>query len=115
MPFKVLALAHAPDADPKKHRSAIDTGLYRLHTVVVRTQAEALEVCRDFVEMKAIDSVLLCPGFTHRDVAEIAEAVGRGVGVSVARGDGPSSRVTKAARECAGYAGARARGQLRRS
>jgi len=107
MPFKVLAVAHAPDAEPEEHRSTIDTGLYQLHTVVVRTQAEALEICRDFVEMKAIDSVLLCPGFTHQEVAEIAEAVGHDVGVAVARGDGPSSRVTKAARARAGYAGAR--------
>jgi hypothetical protein len=107
MPFKVLALAHAPDGDPEVHRSSIDTGLYQLHTVVVRTQAEALEICREFGEMKAIDSVLLCPGFTHREVAEIAEAVGHEVGVSVGRGDGPSSRATKAARERAGYPGAR--------
>jgi hypothetical protein len=107
MPFKVLALAHAPDADHEKHRSAIDTGLYQLFTVVVKTQAEAVAVCRDFVEMRAIDSVLLCPGFTHSDVAEIAEAVGPGVGVSVARGDGPSGRVAKAARERAAYPGPR--------
>ena len=103
MPFKVLALAHAPDADHETHRSAIDTGLYQLFTVVVKTQREAMEVCRDFVDRKAIDSVLLCPGFTHRDVAQIAYAVGPDVGVSVARGDGPSSRVAKAARERAGY------------
>jgi len=103
MAFKVLFLAHAPDADKDKHRSVIDTGMYRLFTVVVRNQAEALEVCRHFVEKEAIDSVLLCPGFTHRDVAEIAQ-VGRGkVAVSVARGDGPSSKVSLAARKREGY------------
>jgi hypothetical protein len=37
---------------------------------------------------------MLCPGFTHKDIAEIAEAVGPNVSVTVARGDGPSSRVT---------------------
>ncbi|MFB0557119.1 MAG: hypothetical protein ACETVW_04620 [Dehalococcoidia bacterium] len=29
--------------------------------------------------------MLLCPGFTHRDVAGMAEAVGENVGVAVAR------------------------------
>lgn len=105
MPFRVLVLAHAPDADQKTHRSAIDTGKYQLFTVVVKTQAEAVNVCREYVEGKAIDSVLLCPGFTHRDVAQIADAVGPSVGVSVARGDGPSGRVAKEARQRAGYPG----------
>jgi hypothetical protein len=103
MAFKALSLAHAPDADKEQHRSAIDTGMYQLFTVVVKNQAEAVAVCRDFVERRAIDSVLLCPGFTHRDVAEIVDAVGPNVAVCVARGDGPSSRVSRAALERAGY------------
>lgn len=103
MPFKALFLAHAPDANKEKHRSVIDTGKYQLFTVVVRDQAEALEVCKDFVEKASIDSVLLCPGFTDKDVAEIAEAVGEKVGVSVARGDGPSNKVSLAAMEREGY------------
>ena len=37
---------------------------------------------------------LALPGFTHRDVAEIAAAVGENVSAAVARGDGPSSRVS---------------------
>ena len=103
MAFKTLFLAHAPDANKDKHRSAIETGKYQLFTVVVRNQAEAIEVCKDFVEKEAIDSVLLCPGFTHSDVAEIAEVVGNKVAVSVARGDGPSSKVSLAARKREGY------------
>jgi len=103
MAFKALFLAHAPDANKDEHRSAIETGKYRLFTVVVRNQAEAVEVCKEFVENEAIDSVLLCPGFTHRDVAEIAEAAGNEVAVSVARGDGPSSKVSLAARKREGY------------
>jgi hypothetical protein len=107
MAFRVLFLAHAPDADKKKHRSAIDTGMYQLFTVVVRNQAEAIEICRDFVEKKNIDSVLLCPGFTHSDVAEVVVAVGGNAAVSVARGDGPSGRVSLAARKREGYLGKR--------
>ncbi len=103
MAFKALFLAHAPDAVKEKHRSMIDTGKYRLFTVVVRNQAEALEVCQEFVEKESIDAVLLCPGFTHRDVAEIAETVGERVGVVVARGDGPSNRISLAAMERDGY------------
>jgi stage V sporulation protein SpoVS len=103
MAFKALSLAHAPDADPATHRSVIDTGMYQLFTVVVKDQAQAIAVCREFVEEKAIDSVLLCPGFTHRDVAGIAEVVGEDVGVSVARGDGRSSRIALAAMKRAGY------------
>jgi len=109
MPFKVLFLAHAPDADPARHRGVIDTGMYRLFSVVVREQQEALEVCRAFVRDERIDAVLLCPGFTHRDVAQIAAAAGEEVGVFVARGDGPSNRVTLEARRRAGYHTARAR------
>jgi len=41
-----------------------------------------------------IDSILLCPGFTHTDVAKIREAVGENVAISVARGDGPSNRIS---------------------
>jgi hypothetical protein len=99
MAFKTLFLAHAPDADKEKHRSVIDTGMYRLFCVVVQNQEEALQVCRDLVDEEGIDSVLLCPGFTHRDVSDIATAVGGNVAVSVARGDGPSSRVALEARK----------------
>jgi hypothetical protein len=103
MAFKVLLLVHAPDADKEKHRSVIDTGMYRLFSVVVKDQEEALEVCSDFVKRENIDSILLCPGFTHNDVAEIARSAGNNVAVSVARGDGPSSRVSLEARKREGY------------
>ncbi len=94
MAFKTLFIAHTPDADPDKHRVVLETGKYKLTTVFVRNQAQALKVCRDMVEGEGIHSVLLCPGFAHKDIAEIAEAVGPSVAVSVARGDGPGSRVT---------------------
>jgi hypothetical protein len=103
MAFKVLFLAHAPDADKEQHRCAIATGMYQLFSVVVRNQAQSVEVCREFVEKEHVDSILLCPGFTHSDVSEIVRAVGDEVAVSVARGDGPSSRVASAARKREGY------------
>jgi len=101
--FKVLFLAHAPDADGQRDRSVIDTGMYQLFSVVVEDQAEALGVCGDYVTRESIDSVVLCPGFTHNDVAEIARLAGRDVAVSVARGDGPSGSASREARKRAGY------------
>ncbi len=94
MAFKTLFIAHTPDADPDKHRVVLETGKYKLTTVLVRNQAQAIELCRNMAKDEGIDSIVLCPGFTHKDIAEIAEAVGPNVSVTVARGDGPSSRVT---------------------
>ena len=94
MAFRVVFLAHAPDADAERHRCVIDTGKYKLFVVVAKNQREAVEVCRKLVRDEGIHAVLLCPGFTHRDVAEIAKTVGENVGVFVARGDGPSHRIS---------------------
>ena len=96
--FKVCFLAHARDAEPSKHRSIIETETYKLHSVVVRNQKEAVEVSMKMVKEEGVQSILLCPGFTHKDVAEIQDAVKGKAGVSVARGDGPSSRITRKAR-----------------
>lgn len=109
MPFTSLFIARAPDADARVHRAVVDTGLYKLFAVVARDQATALEVCREMVAREGVQSVLLCPGHTHRDVADIAEAVGDQVSVTVARGDGPSGRVAAKAMEDAGWFGAHSR------
>jgi hypothetical protein len=94
MAFKTLFIAHAPDADKDKHRSAIVTGKYKLFCVVVKDQKESLTVAKEFVVKEKIDSILLCPGFTHKNVAEIAQAAGKNVSVCVARGDSPSNRAS---------------------
>ena len=98
MSFNVLFIAHAPDADKHKHRSEIDTGKYHLFSIVVRNQAEAIDIAREIVDDQNIDTILLCPGFTHSDVAEIYNALDGRVGVAVARGDGPSNRISARAR-----------------
>jgi len=96
MAFKVLFLAHAPDGDGEKYKCVIETPkYYKLFVVVVRNQKQAIEVCKKAVKEEGVKSILLCPGFTHRDIAEISEAVGKDVGIFVARGDGPSNRITK--------------------
>jgi hypothetical protein len=93
MAFKTLFIAHTPDAEPDKHRCVLETGKYKLTTVLVRNQAQALEAVRQAAK-DGLHSVLLCPGFSHKDIAEIAELAGPQVGVTVARGDPPGSRAT---------------------
>jgi hypothetical protein len=103
MPFKTLFLAHAPDADKNKHRCAIETSIYHLYSVVVKDQKEALEISREFLREKNIESIILCPGFTHNDAAEIYKALENKVSVSVARGDGPSGKLAAEAMKRAGW------------
>lgn len=103
MPFVTLFIAHAPDADPEKHRAVVDTGLYKLFAVVARNQQQGVEVVKHMVAEEGVQSVLLCPGHTHKDVAEVAAAAGDQVSVSVARGDGPGSHIAIAAMEKAGW------------
>ena len=88
-----------------KHRSEIDTGKCHLLSVVVRDQTEAIDVAREIVDDQSIDTILLCPGFTHSDVTEIVDVLGGRVGVAVARGDRPSSRISAQARRREGYGG----------
>ena len=101
MSFNVLCLAHSPDADPQQHHSQIDTGQYTLFTVIVKNQVQALEAAQSMAEKHQLDSILLCPGFTHSDVAQIFEALDGKVGVCVARGDGPSNKISAHARQLA--------------
>jgi len=103
MPFITLFLAHAPDADPEKHLAVVDTGMYRLFAVVARDQAQGLEVCKRMVAEEGVHSIVLCPGHSNEDVGAIAQAVGKDVGVTVARGDAASGRIAAKAMEEAGW------------
>ncbi len=103
MAFKALFIAHAPDAELEKHRCVIKTPSYNLFVEVVKNQEQAIEACKKFVEEEGVHSILLCPGFKHRDVAEISEAVGENVGVFVARGDGQSNKASMKAMKEEGW------------
>jgi len=103
MTFNTLFLAHTPDADPEKHKCLIETSMYKFHAVLVKDQHQALEVSKKYVEEKDIHSILLCPGFTHKDIGELSQAVGPNVSICVARGDGPSGRVAAEAMKKAGW------------
>jgi len=93
MAFTAAFIAHAPDADPDKTKALIETPKYRLFVVVVRDQEQAMETAKALVADEGVQSILLCPGFTNRDVAGLQDAVGDDVGVCVARGDAPSGRI----------------------
>jgi hypothetical protein len=103
MPFTAAFIAHSPDADPATHRSVVATGLYTIHTVVVRDQAQSLAVAKELVEEHGVQSLLLCPGHSNEDVGQIAAAVGESISVSVARGDPRGGRVAAQAMEAAGW------------
>jgi stalled ribosome rescue protein Dom34 len=93
MKFKTAFISKSPDADPERHRSLIETEKMKLFVVVVKSAQQAAEVARKLVTEENLHSVLLCPGFAHKEVAEMQEACGPNVSVSVARGDGPGNRV----------------------
>jgi hypothetical protein len=93
MAFRVAFLAHAPDADPEKHRAVIDTGKYVLYVTIVKNQEEALAEAKRLVGEEGVTSILLCPGFSNKDIAELDEVTGDACGISVSRGDPASSRI----------------------
>ena len=103
MVFKTLFLAHAPDADKEKHHCFIDTGKYQLNVVIVKNQADALEISARLFREKKIESILLCPGFSHKDIAEIVAVTENKVAVCVSRGDGPGNRISQEALKRAGF------------
>jgi hypothetical protein len=103
MAFKAIFIALAPDADYQKHRSVIDTGKYKLFSIVVRTQEEALLVSKEYFQNESIEAIMLCPGFTHGDVTEIFEILEDRVSVNVTRGDGPSNKISVEALKKAGF------------
>ncbi len=87
--FKAAFIVRVPDADPAKHRCSVKTSLYELTSVLVKNDDEAVEVCKE-LRKEGVHAFILCPGFTHKAVARIVDAVGDDVSVNVARGDGPS-------------------------
>ena len=103
MKFKSLFIAHVPDANPDKHKTKIETKLYKLFVRLVRNQEEALQIVNELVDTENIHSIALCPGFTNEEVAEISRTAGPEVGVTVARGDGKSGQIAKKAMKRAGW------------
>ncbi len=94
MAFKSVFIALAPDAEPQKHHATIETGKAKFNAFLVKTLDQAVDVCKNLNQKEGIDSVTLCPGFSHKDVAVLFDALNGKVAVSIARGDGPSNQIT---------------------
>jgi len=75
MAFKTVFIAQCTWCRSWKTYNLIKQVNTKLFTYVVKNQNEAIKVCKDLYEKEKIESVLLCPGFTHKDVAEIFEAL----------------------------------------
>ncbi len=60
---------------------------------IVKNPTEALGVAKEVHEKEGLHTIILCPGFTHADVAALFQALNGKVGITVARGDGPSSEI----------------------
>lgn len=103
MQFKTLFLVHAPDAEANKQRATLETSIYKLFVVIVQNEPQAVQVAQEMLETEGIHSVLLCPGFTHAEVATIQEAVKSRAGVYVARGDDPSAKIVQNVMEEVGW------------
>jgi len=91
--FKSAFIIMAPDGDPTKHRATITTTKAELTAVIIEIMDfdSAVDVAKDLVQNKGVQSIYLCAGFTHQAVARVSAAVGGRAAVHVARGDTPST------------------------
>ena len=97
MAVKAGFVIMAPEADPKLHAASIKTPKLELIIVAVElgNLDQAVEVCQNLVQNAGVKSLTLCPGFSHEAVARVANAVGPGVAINVARGDVPSTLMAR--------------------
>jgi len=100
--FKTAFIAHVPDADPQRDRCKIETSLYELTSILIKDDDQAIKVCQELAK-DGVHSIILCPGFTHKAIARIIDAIGENIGISVARGDDTSTRIALKAMEEAGW------------
>jgi hypothetical protein len=94
--FKAASVIMAPNADPVKHRASVKGDQFEYIMVVTPlfNFDRAAQVCKDLVDKEGIQSISLCPGFSHEGVAKVRGAVGESVPVNVSRGDVPSIMMT---------------------
>jgi hypothetical protein len=94
--FKAANAIMTPNADPVKHRASVKGDQFEYTTVIVPLLNfdRAAQVCKELVEKEGIQSIILCPGFSHEGVAKIRSAVGEGLPINVSRGDVPSTMMT---------------------
>jgi hypothetical protein len=76
----------APETDPKKHRTVVETPEVNLTVVGVNNYQEAAKVAKELVDQGAA-SIELCGGFGHEGVALVSHAVKDKAAVGVVRFD----------------------------
>jgi hypothetical protein len=94
--FKAASIIMAKGADPAKHRATVKGDQFE-YTMVASPLFDfdrAARIAKELVEQRGIQSIILCPGFTHEGVAIVRQAVGEGVAINTARGDVPSTMMT---------------------
>lgn len=94
--FKAANVIMAANPDPMKHRASVkgDQFEYTMVVIPLFDFDRAARVCRDLVEKEGIQSISLCPGFSHEGVAKVRRALGESFPVNVSRGDVPSTMIT---------------------
>jgi hypothetical protein len=102
MSFNTMFMVHAPDGDPD-NVALLETPTYKAYSVAVKNQDEALATAKKLVGEYGVESIILCPGFSNKDIAELEEAVGEGVGISVSRGDPRSQAIAMRAMKREGW------------
>ncbi len=76
----------APESDPKKHRSLIETPVLNLTVVGVSTYAEGVQVAVELVN-HGVKALELCAGFGNEGIAMVSKAVKGKASVGAVRFD----------------------------
>ncbi|WP_027187269.1 DUF6506 family protein [Desulfovibrio cuneatus] len=86
MKIQAAFLFIAPEANPKTHRTVVDTPVITLTTVGVKNYAEAQKVAVQLVE-QGVTALELCAGFGNEGVGLVSKAVAGKAAVGVVRFD----------------------------
>lgn len=103
MKFTTLFIAHVPDANPTRDATVLETDLFKLHVKLVGSKKEAFFIVKELTDEETIHSIILCPGFSNEEVGDMSGIAGENVAISVARGDGKSSKIAREAMKKAGW------------
>ena len=86
MALKAAFIFVAPNADPEKHRSTVETPEVTLVVVGVENYAQAETAAKKLVE-DGVQAIELCAGFGMEGTARIKRAVGGKAAVGAVRFD----------------------------
>lgn len=84
--LKAAFLVVAPDSNPGKHKSLIDTPQVTLLTVFVKDYSQGVKITKELLQ-DGYNAIELCAGFGNKGVQMISEAVEYKIPVGVVRFD----------------------------